>query len=102
MADGSGMKISPKSASACISLDAAIAQLEAGEASDPFSVDLGAGQIARIDPLDGGPAVLARLKAHRTLLALARARTNTPATKPSPLLVDSHAKALLDAVKKAR
>ena len=102
MADGSGMKISPEAASACSSLDAAIEQLSAGELDKPLSVDLGSGQIARFEKGDDVTAFLERLVAHRALLELAEANPGSTAPTASPLMVDSHAKALLDAVKKAR
>lgn len=102
MADGSGMTITPEGAEACIGLDTAISRLEAGPPDAGLSVDLGSGQVARLEEADDASAFLSRLKAHQSLLALAAGsepgdRPDTPA-----LMVDSHAKALLDAVKKAR
>lgn len=102
MADGSGMTITPEGADACIDLDTAISRLEAGPPDAGLSVDLGSGQVARLEDTRDAPGFLSRLKAHRHILALAASKE--PGARPDApaLMVDSHAKALLDAVKKAR
>ena len=102
MADGSGMTITPEGAQACIDLDTAISRLEAGPLNAGLSVDLGSGQVARLEDTRDASAFLSRLKAHRHLLALAAGAESGAGPNAPALMVDSHAKALLDAVKKAR
>ena len=68
MADTSNMKELPESP--IISLDDAIALLEADEAPDNICVDIGHGTLARADGPKGLGGLLQRLRGHRMVLAM--------------------------------
>ena len=54
-----------------VDLDAAIALLETGRASEALRVDLGEGCIARVEGHTGLAGLLQRLRGHRLILAIA-------------------------------
>lgn len=69
MADGSNM-IELPNPPPIISLDEAITLIEAGDASENISVDIGGGVIARADGVKGLQGLLQRLRGHRMILSL--------------------------------
>ena len=71
MPDGMAMRAKEKTTRAeRVSLDEAIARLEAGFDGDLF-VDLGDGRVAKNDGHRGSEGLLQRLRGHRMMMALA-------------------------------
>lgn len=102
MADGTEMDWSSGKALECVSLHDAIARLQAGSLLRGMGVDLGDGAIAEFNEADSPDAFLARLLAHVRLVGLAETAEQSTPGLPVAVSVDSHAKALLDAIKNAR
>lgn len=102
MADGPKMDWNAGKAVECVSLEQAIACLHAGSFRPGIGVDLGDGAIAELNETDSPDAFLARLLAHVGLVALAETAEHSSPDLPVAVSVDSHAKALLDAIKNAR
>lgn len=85
-----------------ISLDEAIAELEAGAQDASFSVNLGDGQIARADGLYGAEGLLQRLRGYRLVQALAELESQPKAlnAEDASLKIHPNVSVILDALKK--
>lgn len=86
-----------------LSLDAAIAAIEAGACGDNIQVDLGGGLIAKADGALGLGGLLQRLRSHKVLLAFAKMPAGASATPMRPFSPDMHPEVaiILDALKDA-
>ena len=102
MADGSEVNWSSGKLSECVSLQEAVTRLQAGALEPGVTVDLGDGALAEFKEADAPDSFLARLLAHARLVGVAQAAEQSAVRGPVPLMVDSHAKALLDAIRNAR
>lgn len=104
MPDGAEMDWTTGKAVECVSLNDAIARLQAGDFLPGMSVDLGDGAIAEFSEADTPDAFLTRLLGHVRLMSLAETadQSSSSGAENTSVSVDSHAKALLDAVKNAR
>lgn len=71
MPDGTAMRAGKLTSHDPLSLDEAIARLEAGADAEGMSVDLGDGRLASADGHRGGEGLLQRLRGHKMMLALA-------------------------------
>ena len=74
MAEKSNMIELPDTAS-IVSLDEAIALIEAGDAPDTICVDIGHEVLVRADGVKGLQGLLQRLRGHRMILALSSGET---------------------------
>lgn len=102
MADGSEMGWNSGKALECVSLHDAIARLQSGRLRPGIGIDLGDGAVAEFTESDSPDAFLARLLAHVRLVGLAETAEQSSPGLLVTVSVDSHAKALLDAIKNAR
>ncbi|MEL6663201.1 MAG: hypothetical protein AAFR33_09360 [Pseudomonadota bacterium] len=102
MADGAEMDWKAGKITECVSLDTAIAGLRAGTLAVGTSVDLGDGLIAEFGAAEDAAGLLARLEAHARLIDIALGEAQETPRAPATVSIDSHAKALLDAIKNAR
>jgi hypothetical protein len=99
MADGQLMRATTNTSSGTpLSLDDAIARLEADEHAD-LTVDLGNGRIAKVEGARGTSGLLQRLRGHRMLMALATGAATLPRFKSTEAIaVSPEVKVILDAV----
>lgn len=84
-----------------VDLDTAIRMIEAGDASDTLSVDLGEGCIARADGRLGLQGLLQRLRGHRALTTMAYSEGGGSVHAMRPGVPDMHPDVveILDALK---
>ncbi|MEM9739616.1 MAG: hypothetical protein AAF829_07080 [Pseudomonadota bacterium] len=102
MADGTDMNWTAGNVSECLSLEQAAERLRTGQLQPGTSVDLGEGAVATFAGGDSPEAFLGRLLAHARLIELAARADQCKAPALASVSVDSHAKALLDAIRNAR
>jgi hypothetical protein len=102
MADGADMDWQSGKIIDCVALEDAIAGLKAGKLAPGTGVDLGDGVIVEYSGPEEASALLARLQAHARLIDVAISDSMEAAPVPCDVSVNSHAKALLDAIKNAR
>lgn len=86
-----------------LTLDQAIAAIEADACSDDVQVDLGNGLIAKANGRMGLGGLLQRLRAHKVLLSFAKMPAGSSATPMRPFSPDMHPDVaiILDALRKA-
>lgn len=102
MADGSGLAWKTAKTSVCLSLDEAIAQLEARALVPNAEIDLGGGMLATLGAGENPDDLLVRLKGHRLICALIESGADAAPVGGSEIHVEPDAKLLLDAVRKTR
>jgi len=88
---------------AMLSVDAAIAAIEAEACADTVQVDLGNGLIAKADGRLGLGGLLQRLRSHKVLTAFAQMPVGQSATPMRPFTPDMHPDVaiILDALRNA-
>lgn len=86
---------------AAVDIETAISMIEAGDASETITVDLGDGLLARADGRLGLQGLLQRLRGHRLLTALAKSDGDDGIMAMRPEAPDMHPSVaeILDALK---
>ncbi|MEM1104838.1 MAG: hypothetical protein AAGH87_00490 [Pseudomonadota bacterium] len=102
MADGSDVTWPASNAAPCMPLMEAISALKAGKLAPGTGIDLGSGSVVEYTGAGVASDLLARLEAHARLVAFCASAPQEQGAAPPPVCVDSHAKALLDAVASPR